>query len=95
MGNKCNGGGGGNRPRHDPRLPVVDPNKPKSVKLVLVGDTTVGKSCLIVNYQQQVFSEDYEPNVLDVFKGPKQFEGNQIELEIHDTSGDAHLGVNR
>ena len=48
---------------------------PKEVKLVLVGDTTVGKSCLIVNYQQQVFSEDYEPNVLDVFRGPKQFEG--------------------
>ena len=72
-----------------------DPSQPKEVKLVLVGDTTVGKSCLIVNYQQQVFSEDYEPNVLDVFRGPKQFEGKQLELEIHDTSGDQHLGVNR
>ena len=61
---------------------------PKSIKLVLVGDTTVGKSCLIVNYQQQVFSEDYEPNVLDVFTGFKSIDNYQIELEIHDTTGD-------
>lgn len=66
-----------------PKEPVVnqnDPhaNMPKSVKLVLVGDATVGKSCMIVNYQQQVFDENYEPNVLDVFRGPKQFEKKQI-----------------
>ena len=68
---------------------------PKDVKLVLVGDTTVGKSCLIVNYQQQVFSEDYEPSVLGVFQGKRTFEGQTIGLEVHDTSGDPHLGVNR
>ena len=42
-----------------------------------------------------MFSEDYEPSVLDVFRGPRTFEGKQIQLEIHDTSGDEHLGVNR
>ena len=77
------------------RNPKPEPNKPKSVKIVLVGDSCTGKSCLMVNYEQQVFSEDYEPNVQDVIKGPKQFEGKQIELEIHDTSGCPSLGVNR
>ena len=33
--------------------------------------------------------------MLDVFRGPKQFEKKQIQLEIHDNSGDPHLGVNR
>ena len=77
------------------QLKGAAPTGPKDVKLVLVGDTTVGKSCLIVNYQQQVFSEDYEPSVLDVFQGKRTFEGQTIGLEVHDTSGDPHLGVNR
>ena len=62
---------------------------------MLVGDTSVGKSALIRNYLNNDFSDNYEPTVLDVFRGPKQFEGKQLELEIHDTSGDQHLGVNR
>ena len=62
---------------------------------MLVGDTAVGKSCLIVNYLRNEFSEEYEPTVLDVYRGTKNVDQNQIELEIHDTSGDEHLGVNR
>ena len=39
--------------------------------MVLVGDTAVGKSCLIVNYLKNEFSEEYEPTVLDVYRGTK------------------------
>ena len=63
--------------------------------MVLVGDTSVGKSCLIRNYLENSFSEDYEPTVLDVYKGTKAVRKRQINIEIHDTSGDEHLGVNR
>ena len=63
--------------------------------MVLVGDTSVGKSCLIRNYLDNIFSEDYEPTVLDVYKGTKAVKRRQIDIEIHDTSGDEHLGVNR
>lgn len=63
--------------------------------MVLVGDTATGKSCLIVNYLRNEFSEEYEPVVLDVYRGIKNVDGKQIELEIHDTSGDDHLGVIR
>lgn len=68
---------------------------PKTLKVVLTGDTAVGKSCLITNYLHNTFTEDYEPTVLDVFKGIKNVKKKQIEIEIHDTSGDEHLGVNR
>ena len=63
--------------------------------MVLVGDTSVGKTCLIHNYLHNAFSEEYEPTVLDVYKGTKNVKGKQIEIEIHDTSGDEQLGVNR
>ena len=66
-----------------------------SIKIVLVGDTSVGKSCLITNYLYNTFTEDYEPTVLDVYRGPKNVESKQVMIEIYDTSGDEHLGVNR
>ena len=62
---------------------------------MLTGDTAVGKSCLITNYLNNSFTEDYEPTVLDVYRGIKSVKKKQIEIEIHDTSGDEHLGVNR
>ena len=62
---------------------------------MLVGDTSVGKSCLIKNYLENSFSEDYEPTVLDVYKGVKTVKKKMINVEIHDTSGDEHLNVNR
>ena len=60
-----------------------------------MGDTAVGKSCLIVNYLNNTFSDDYEPTVLDVYKGTKNVNKKQMELEIHDTSGDEGLYRNR
>lgn len=67
----------------------------KTLKLVLTGDTGTGKSCLITNFLYNSFTEEYEPTVLDVYKGIKNIKKKQIEIEIHDTSGDEHLGVNR
>ena len=57
----------------------------------------MGKSCLITNYLKNEYTDDYEPTVLDVYKGTKNLKKRQIEVEIHDTSGDRHpdLMVNR
>ena len=68
--------------------------------MVLVGDTGVGKSCLITNYLYNQYTDVYEPTVLDVYKGNKSLElgggkSTQIKLEIHDTSGDDHIGQKR
>ena len=79
-----------------PRLPSSrDLSGPKSVKIVLVGDTSVGKSCLITNYLYNTFTDDYESTVLDVYRGTKNVMKRKIYLEIHDTSGDDSLGINR
>ena len=42
-----------------------------NIKVVLIGDTAVGKSCLIHKYINNTFTDDYEPTVLDVYKGIK------------------------
>lgn len=57
----------------------------------------MGKSCLIRNYLENSFSEDYEPTVLDIYRGIKNVKKTQLEIEIHDTSGDRHpdLMLNR
>ena len=70
-------------------------NGTKTCKVVLVGDTAVGKSCLIENYLHNSFNEQYEPTVLDIYMGPKNINKEMIEVEIHDTSGDEHVAQNR
>ena len=63
--------------------------------MVLVGDTAVGKSCLVTAYLENVFDQNYMPTVLDVYRGIKNVDGKEVSLEIHDTAGDEHLGFNR
>ena len=71
----------------------------KHLKMILVGDTAVGKSALIRNYLMQEFSDDYEATVLDIYKGDKSLgvcddraskkvTRKLVHIEIHDTSGD-------
>ena len=68
----------------------------KKIKIVLVGDTTVGKTALMRSYLRSDFIEDaYEPTVLDVYKGRCNVESTKVDVEIHDTSGDENLSVNR
>ena len=44
---------------------------------MLVGDTSVGKSALITNYLFNIFSDNYEPTVLDVYQGIKNVKKKQ------------------
>ena len=68
----------------------------KKIKIVLVGDTTVGKTALMRSYLSSDFKEeDYTPTVLDVYKGRINVESIKVDVEIHDTSGDENLSVNR
>ncbi len=66
-----------------------------TVSLVLVGDTAVGKTCLITNYLHNTYSDAYEPTVLDKYKGVKSISRRQVDVEIHDTSGEQNLAKNR
>ena len=53
--------------------PPVKDDGPRSIKIVLVGASTVGKTCLIVTYNTGQFNENYVPSVLDVFTGEQEF----------------------
>ncbi|KAI1238257.1 hypothetical protein IHE44_0012975 [Lamprotornis superbus] len=65
-----------------------------SVKCVLVGDSAVGKTSLLVRFTSETFPDDYRPTVyentgVDVF-----MDGVQISLGLWDTSGsDAFKGI--
>ena len=48
------------------------------------------------SYLSSDFKEDdYTPTVLDVYKGRKNVDSFSLDVEIHDTSGDENLSVNR
>ena len=110
MGNICCGGSDQNQPPANPnRLSSsvmysvagpnrkINPNNPAEnhTKIVLVGDTGAGKSCMISNYLNNNYDEHYVPTVLDVYQGQKSVNRTTMELEIHDTAGDENLARNR
>ena len=85
LGGGGGGGGGG--------VKIVKPNETKKeIKIVMVGDATVGKTALVVNYKSGTFNAEYTPNLLDVYRGERDYNGENISLHIHDTSGDPLLG---
>ena len=62
------------------------------VKVVVVGDGAVGKTCMIMCYAQNEFPESYVPTVFDVHKGNMEFDGGrEVTLHIWDTAGQEDL----
>ncbi|XP_043918749.1 rho-related GTP-binding protein RhoH [Protopterus annectens] len=65
-----------------------------AIKCVLVGDSAVGKTALLVRFTSETFPDMYKPTVyentgVDVF-----MDGNQISLGLWDTSGnDSFRGI--
>ena len=73
---------------------MVDSAK-KSVKVVVVGDGAVGKTCLITAYGENRFPDDYIPTVSDTYEGPCEYEGSEVALKIWDTAGQAEFAAVR
>ena len=59
----------------------------KTVKVVVVGDGAVGKTCLITAYGTSNFPDEYVPTVSDTYEGPCTYEGTEVDLKIWDTAG--------
>nr|CCC95229.1 unnamed protein product [Trypanosoma congolense IL3000] len=58
----------------------------RDIRLVVVGDSGVGKSCLIIQYIQSRFVVRYEATIEDVYRKTVEVDGQLTLLTIADTS---------
>lgn len=58
-----------------------------SVKCVLVGDSAVGKTALLVRFTSETFPDSYKPTVFDNTGVEVYMDGVQISLGLWDTAG--------
>ncbi|KAK9540175.1 hypothetical protein VZT92_002644 [Zoarces viviparus] len=58
-----------------------------SVKCVLVGDSAVGKTALLVRFTSETFPETYKPTVFENTGVEVYMDGVQISLGLWDTAG--------
>ena len=55
------------------------------MKIVVLGDTSVGKTSLIVNYLDNQFDPSDTPSNLGIKQVQREVNKQMIDLEIHDT----------
>ncbi|KAM3966814.1 ras-like GTP-binding protein RhoL [Aphomia sociella] len=59
----------------------------KPLKITVVGDGMVGKTCLLYVYSNNEFPKEYVPTVFDNYNGTIMVDGEEHELSLWDTAG--------
>lgn len=63
------------------------PRTARRSKLVVIGDGTVGKTCLLVAFAKGDFDEEYIPTVFETYVADIEVDGIHTELALWDTAG--------
>jgi len=83
-----------NPPKGSPTLDSTERTKKRqpgkitrAIKVALVGDGTVGKTCMLMSYVCQAFMEDYIPTMFDNFSAIEEIDGELVNVILWDTAG--------
>ena len=57
------------------------------VKIIIVGDATVGKTCLVHCFGQNTFPTAYLPTISDNYVGHLELDGALVDFTVWDTAG--------
>lgn len=56
-----------------------------NLKVVIVGDGAVGKSCFIIRWTTSLFPQDYVPTVFDNYAQNIMVDGRPVAMSLWDT----------
>jgi small GTP-binding protein len=58
-----------------------------NIKVVLVGDGSVGKTSLLISYTSDCFPQDYVPTIFDNYLATIKYQNNFVKMSLWDTAG--------